>query len=67
MTDQKLEIDMAGGLQPGEELFGVIVGTDKGARVVWTPEFLNLPRHTRQQIGAFVKDMTDIVPPKERN
>ena len=67
MTDQKLEIDMAGGLRPGEELFGVIVGTGASARVVWTPEFLNLPRNKRQQIGAFLKDMTDIVPPKERN
>lgn len=27
MADQTLEVDMAGGLQPGEELFGVIVGT----------------------------------------
>ena len=67
MSDQTLEIDMAGGLKPGEELYGVIVGDGKGARVVWTPAFLELPRHQRTQMGDFLKEMVDIVPPLKTN
>ena len=67
MADQTLEVDMAGGLQPGEELFGVIVGTDEGARVVWTPRFQHLPREKRLQIGALLQQAADVIPPTQTN
>ena len=36
-------LEIEADLQPGEELLGIVVGTDEGARVVLTPRLLNMP------------------------
>ena len=56
-------LEIEADLQPGEELFGIVVGTDEGARVVWTPRFLNIPRDRRMQVGEFLRMSADVVPP----
>ena len=48
-------LEVEADLHEGEELFGVVVGTDEGARVIWTPLFLNVPRDKRLQMGEFLK------------
>ena len=62
--NQHLEIDMGEPLREGEELLGVIVGSDEGMRVIWTPEFLALPRETRIMVGSAVSQAADIVAPE---
>ncbi len=66
MTDQKLEIDLPGTMHPGDEVYGVIIGMDGGARVCWTNAFLALPREERQQVGVLLQEAVKIVPPRER-
>ena len=62
MAERPKTLEIEADLQPGEELFGIIVGTDEGARVVWTPRFLNLPRDQRLQIGELLRMSVDLVP-----
>ena len=64
MTEHPMTIDMGEPLREGEELLGVIVGSDEGMRVVWTPLFLALPRETRILVGSGVSQAADIVPPE---
>ena len=65
MTDNILEIDMGEPLREAEELLGVIVGSDAGMRVVWTPVFQRLDRDTRLMVGNGVMQAADLVPPPE--
>ena len=64
MTEHPMTIDMGEPLREGEELLGVIVGNDEGLRVVWTPEFLGLPREARIMVGDAVSQAADVVPPE---
>ena len=58
-------VEVEADLQDGEELFGIVVGSDDGARVVWTPRFLHMPRDNRLQIGELLRMSVDMVPPSE--
>ena len=58
-------LEIEADLQPGEELLGIVVGDDEGARVVLTPRLLNMPHDRRMQIGALMRMSVDMVPPSE--
>ena len=55
-------VEVEADIREGEELFAVIVGSDEGARVVWTPRFLQLPKATRRQVGELVRIAADLGP-----
>ena len=63
MRTHEIEADLA----EDERLLGIVVASDKGARVVWTPLMLALPRELRVQIGAMLNDAADMVPPAQTN
>ena len=65
MTEYPMTTDAGKPLGAGESILGVIVGSDEGLRVVWTPEFLVLPREARLMVGDCVLQSVDVVPQTE--
>ena len=58
-------VEVEADLRPGEELLGIVVGDDEGARVILTPRFTNMPRDRRTQIGELMRMSVDMVAPTE--